>query len=59
MRGRIGTQSFRDCFQHTVHIAHDLVIPEAKDSIVVFVKPLITHTIANTIRMLAAINFDH
>jgi len=59
VRGRIGIQSGCYSFQHAIHVADDVVIPESKDSIVVFAKPLITHTIANAIRVLAAIKFDY
>ena len=57
MRGRIRTQSVGDHFQHAIHIVHNVVIPEAKDFIIMLSQPLIAHEIACTLGMLTAIHF--
>ena len=56
MRGRIRAQSLSNCFQHAVHIAHDVVIPEAQNSIIACTQPLIAHMITLASSVLAAID---
>jgi len=51
-------QSFRNHFQHTVHVAHDVIVPEPQNSIVMVVEPLSARLITDVFRMLSAIHFD-
>ena len=56
MRGFIRTQSFGDHFQHAVHIVHNVVIPEAKDFIIVLAQPLVAYLVTRVFSVLTAID---
>jgi hypothetical protein len=59
VRGRLGTQSVCNRFQHTLHIAHDIVVPEPQNAIVMLLQPSIAHAITFIVSMLPAIQLDN
>jgi hypothetical protein len=59
VRGRNLLQSARYCLQHTIHIAHDVVIPETQHAIIVLTKPPVSYNVALTFSMLPTIDFEN
>jgi hypothetical protein len=51
-------QGRRDDLEYPARVSNHVVIPEPKDTIIVFVEPSIAHTIPFVVRVLPAIDFN-
>jgi hypothetical protein len=58
VRGRFGTQSVSYRLQYPIHVAHDFIVPEPQDSIVVFEQPTVARLVQRIFSVLAAVDFE-
>jgi hypothetical protein len=59
VRGRFRLQGGRNHLKHTIHTAHDVIIPKPEYPIIVFAQPAIAFKVALAFRVLSAVELNH
>ena len=62
MRSTSGVRGYerrKNKLRYTVHIGHDVIVPEAQDAIAALFQILVPAEVGTAIGMLAAVSFDH